>query len=127
MLFCAPTNVAVDNLVVKLGETQFKPLRTGNVLRMSEEARPHSLDYKMRRHKDYKAIRILEKKIKRGNYNRKLVLELGMRKAALIRLISRDYRVKKYIKHSIFYYKYTAANYFSKQSDFYRLYVVLWP
>lgn len=90
ILVCAPTNVAVDNIAIKLGETEVKPLRLGHPTRIMNAAQKYSIDsclqhddgyvilqeikrsikvlemnIKSEKHKNYKEIRDLNKEYKR--------------------------------------------------------------
>lgn len=44
VLCCAPSNVAVDNLVERLAECKVKLLRLGHPARLLESIQKHSLD-----------------------------------------------------------------------------------
>jgi ATP-dependent RNA/DNA helicase IGHMBP2 len=63
-LICAPTNVAVDNLVVRLGESELRPLRLGHPSRISAEAMKYSLDAYLEKDDDSVVLRDIKKSIK---------------------------------------------------------------
>ena len=64
VLICAPTNVAVDNMVVKLGETEVKPLRLGHHTRIMKSALKFSLDACMQRDDGYVILQDIKRSIK---------------------------------------------------------------
>ncbi|XP_011498018.1 PREDICTED: DNA-binding protein SMUBP-2-like [Ceratosolen solmsi marchali] len=64
VLICAPTNVAVDNLVVRLGETELKPLRLGHLSRISADAIKYSLDSYLEKDDDIVILKDITKSIK---------------------------------------------------------------
>lgn len=64
VLICAPTNVAVDNMVVKLGETEAKPLRLGHPTRIMKAALKFSLDACMQRDDGYVILQDIKRSIK---------------------------------------------------------------
>lgn len=54
--------MAVDNLVLKVAETEFEPLRIGNVMRMAKEVRDYSMEKRLTAHpKYYSNERILKR------------------------------------------------------------------
>ncbi|XP_023248162.1 DNA-binding protein SMUBP-2 [Copidosoma floridanum] len=64
ILICAPTNVAVDNLVIRLGGTEAKPLRLGHPTRIAKSALKYSLDSYLERDDSFKDLKDIKKSIK---------------------------------------------------------------
>ncbi|NP_001155054.1 immunoglobulin mu binding protein 2 [Nasonia vitripennis] len=64
VLICAPTNVAVDNLVIRLGQTEAKPLRLGHPTRIAKEALKYSLDSYLERDDGFIILKDIKKSIK---------------------------------------------------------------
>ncbi|XP_014237056.1 DNA-binding protein SMUBP-2-like [Trichogramma pretiosum] len=64
VLICAPTNVAVDNLTIRLGETEAKPLRLGHPTRIAKDALKYSLDSFLERDDGYSILRDIKRSIK---------------------------------------------------------------
>ncbi|XP_058791832.1 DNA-binding protein SMUBP-2-like [Phymastichus coffea] len=64
VLICAPTNVAVDNLVVRLANTEAKPLRLGHPIRIAKDALKYSLDSYLERGDGFTVLRDIKKCIK---------------------------------------------------------------
>lgn len=63
-MICATTNVAVDNLVIRLGETEAKPLRLGHPTRIAKEALRYSLDSYLERDDGFTILKDIKKSIK---------------------------------------------------------------
>lgn len=63
-MICAPTNVAVDNLVTRLGQTEAKPLRLGHPTRIAKEALKYSLDNYLERDDGFIILKDIKKSIK---------------------------------------------------------------
>jgi ATP-dependent RNA/DNA helicase IGHMBP2 len=61
VLVCAPSNAAVDLLVLKLNEIGIAAIRIGHPARVTELALSFTLDKKITEHKDYKILRQLKK------------------------------------------------------------------
>jgi len=61
VLVCAPSNAAVDLLVLKLNEIGIPAIRIGHPARVTELALSFTLDKKITEHKDYKTLRQLKK------------------------------------------------------------------
>ena len=64
VLICAPTNVAVDNLVVRLADTEAKPLRLGHPTRIAKGALRYSLDAYLERDDGFTILKDIKKSIK---------------------------------------------------------------
>ncbi|XP_051156788.1 DNA-binding protein SMUBP-2-like [Leptopilina boulardi] len=64
ILVCAPTNVAVDNIAMKLGETEVKPLRLGHFTRIMKEAQKYSIDSYIQRDDSYAILQDIKRSIK---------------------------------------------------------------
>ncbi|XP_015608745.1 DNA-binding protein SMUBP-2 [Cephus cinctus] len=64
VLVCAPTNVAVDNVAIKLGPTEAKPLRLGHPARMMEAARNYSMDAMIQQDDNYTILNDIKRSIK---------------------------------------------------------------
>lgn len=62
VLFCAPSNTAVDVMTDKLMENGIKVLRIGNPVKISKNTLHASLDYQVSQHEHQKIIRDLRKK-----------------------------------------------------------------
>lgn len=99
VLVCAPTNVAVDNLTLKLGETEWTPLRIGHPLRMSTQARKYSFGEVLNRDSEYQDLLSILRRIKKLRRDRdyyelsQLLGEFMARKAAAKTRIMKDHRV----------------------------------
>ena len=61
VLVCAPSNLAVDNLLERLVAADEKALRLGHPARIMEHLREHSLDYVVESHDNLKQVRKLTK------------------------------------------------------------------
>lgn len=64
ILICAPTNVAVDNLVTRLGQTEAKPMRLGHPTRIARSALKYSLDSYIEKDDGYQILKDIKKSIK---------------------------------------------------------------
>ncbi len=70
ILATADSNNATDNLLEGLLSKNIKVVRVGNPVRLDPKLKEHSLDYKIRNHKDYKFIENAYKKINKLIENR---------------------------------------------------------
>lgn len=64
VLVCAPTNVAVDNIVIKLGLTEVKPLRLGHPSRIRAAAHKYSLNVNIQQDDGYEILQDIKQSIK---------------------------------------------------------------
>ncbi|XP_012253072.2 DNA-binding protein SMUBP-2-like [Athalia rosae] len=63
VLVCAPTNVAVDNVAVKLCEASIKPLRMGHPARIAKEVQSCSMDANVRQDGAYEILMDIKKSL----------------------------------------------------------------
>ena len=62
ILITAPSNTAVDNLMLKVAKAGLNPVRIGNSSRMTDEAVPFSLEHRLIEDKEYKLVKDLRKR-----------------------------------------------------------------
>ncbi|BEP28760.1 IGHMBP2 family helicase [Helicovermis profundi] len=65
ILISADSNAAVDNLIRKLTELKIDVLRIGNPIRVNNDLKAYTLDYKILKHVKYKEITEFEKEIEK--------------------------------------------------------------
>lgn len=61
LLVCAPSNSAVDLLVIKLSEYGIPVLRIGNISRINEDILSHTMEFKMEKSSEFQDIKKLRK------------------------------------------------------------------
>lgn len=64
VLVCAPTNVAVDNVALKLCDAGLKPLRMGHPARISKAVQSCSLDANVQQDNGYEVLIDIKKTLK---------------------------------------------------------------
>ena len=62
VLFCAPSNIAVDNITERLSKAGYRVVRLGHPARVTEGCRQHTLEWKLVR--QYDVVRKLEAQMK---------------------------------------------------------------
>lgn len=63
VLVCAPSNTAVDHLIIKLSESGLNAIRIGNLSRMHDKVHDYTLDEHIESHPDSKSIKTMKKDV----------------------------------------------------------------